>query len=572
MNTPIAISTARRLWWSRRIAVLPLVINALVLGVLLASGFSAKTQKVRMARRLSVERQIIEAVTNVRRDARKTYVALLERWLAPPEDWPRLRSDVVAQQAVLAQSLRGFDREIDLGADEGRLRAELTADTAAWCTVVERSLPSSQGSQSRHEVKQGLKKIDHDCSESLKVNAASADRDEAGSLALDRRTRRLDVTFLAALALFALYATVLYLQRASARRVAEAGRRQREQEEQSHLLERLVHTRTGELEESHRRLCGSMAELSASKQNLELRVCELATMQSQLVQAEKLQAVGQLAAGIAHEINTPTQYIGDNIRFLAGAFVDVDRALVAAERALAAARSGCLTPELIGEVDDEITRADLPYLRNETPSAIAQAEEGVQRVSTIVRAMKEFAHPGSPEMAPADLNGAIESSVTVSRSEWKYVADLTLDLAPDLPSVICQIGEIKQVILNLIVNAAHAVADVVGDGAGGKGRILVTTRNVGDWAEILVTDSGTGIPVAVRERVFDPFFTTKAVGRGSGQGLAVTHAVVGHHKGSITFETQEGAGTTFRVRLPLAQQVTNGPECVEEVAEPVRGG
>jgi signal transduction histidine kinase len=572
MNTPIAISSTRQRWWSRRIAVLPLFINVLVLGVLLASGFSVRTQKVRMAHRLSVERQIIEEVTNIRRDARKTYVALLDRWLASPEDWPRLRSDVIAQQAVLGQSLRGFDREIDLGADERRLRAELTADTVAWCTVVERSFSSSQGAESRHEVKQGLKKIDHDCSESLKVNAASADRDEAGSLALERRTRRLDVIFLATLALFAMYATVLYLQRSSARRIAEVGRRQQEQEAQSRLLERLVHTRTSELEESHRRLNGSMAELSASKQSLELRVRDLATMQGQLVQAGKLQAVGQLAAGIAHEINTPTQYIGDNIRFLAGAFVDVDRALAAAERALAAARANCLTPELIGEVDDEIARIDLPYLRSETPSAIAQAEEGVQRVSAIVRAMKEFAHPGSPEMAPADLNRAIESSVTVSRSEWKYVADLTLDLAPELPPVSCQIGEIKQVILNLIVNAAHAVADVVGDGAGEKGRIVVATRLAGDWAEILVTDSGTGIPVAVRERIFDPFFTTKAVGRGSGQGLAVTHAVVGHHKGSITFETQEGAGTTFRVRLPLVQQTAEGPECVEEVAGPVRGG
>ncbi len=538
----------------------------------MVSEFSAKTQKIRLARRLSVELQIIESVTNVRRDARKTYVALLERWLAPPEDWPRLRSDVVAQQAVLAQSLRGFDREIDLGADERRLRAELTADIAAWCTVVERGLASSQGSESRHEVKQGLRKIDRDCSESLEVNAASADRDEAASLALDRRTRKLDIAFLATLALFALYAAVLFLQRASARRVAETDRRQREQEAQSRLLERLVHTRTSELEESHRRLNGSMAELSASKQSLELRICELATMQGQLVQAEKLQAVGQLAAGIAHEINTPTQYIGDNIRFLAGAFVDVDRALAAAERGLAAARADCLTPELIGEVDDEIARADLPYLRNETPTAIAQAEEGVQRVSAIVRAMKEFAHPGSPEMAPADLNRAIESSVTVSRSEWKYVADLILELAPDLPSVPCQIGEIKQVILNLIVNAAHAVADVVGDGADGKGRITVATRHAGDWAEILVTDSGTGIPVAVRERIFDPFFTTKAVGRGSGQGLAVTHAVVGHHKGSITFETREGAGTTFRVRLPLVQQSAESPNCVEEVAGPLHGG
>ena len=157
MNAPIVNSSAGRLWWSRRLAMLPLVINLLLLGVIMVSEFSAKTQKIRLARRLSVELQVVKlSVTNVRRNPRKTYVALLERWLAPPEDWPRLRSDVVAQQAVLAQSLRGFDREIDLGADERRLRAELTADIAAWCTVVERGLASSQGSESRHEVKQGL--------------------------------------------------------------------------------------------------------------------------------------------------------------------------------------------------------------------------------------------------------------------------------------------------------------------------------------------------------------------------------------------------------------------------------
>jgi len=569
MSTPTASSFAGHPRWPRRMAVLPPILILLVLGTLLASESSTKTHEAQGVHRLSIERQIIEAVTNVRRDARKTYVALLEGWLAPPADWQRLSSDVVEKRAVLARSLSGFDQETDLGADESRLRAKLTADIAAWCAVVDRCLASPGGPERRHEVRQGLDEIDRDCIESLALTAASAKRDEANVLVLQRKMHGLDVACIAALALLTLYAGVWSVRRAAAHRIAESSRQRREQEAQSHLLEHLVRTRTSELEESHRQLSGSLAELSTAKQKLDLRVQELAAIQGQLVQAEKLQAVGQLAAGIAHEINTPTQYVGDNVRFIATAFADMDKALSAIERTLAAARVSGLPPDLIDEVENELALADLPYLRSEVPLAIAQAEEGVQRVSGIVRAMKEFAHPGSLQMTPADLNRAIESTATVCRSEWKYVAELTLDLAPALPAVPCRIGELKQVILNLIVNAAHAIADVVGDGAGEKGRIVVATRQDGDWAEISVMDSGTGIPAAVRERVFDPFFTTKAVGKGSGQGLAVAHAVVGHHKGTITFETQEGAGTTFRVRLPLAARGADGCERVEEAAGPV---
>jgi signal transduction histidine kinase len=175
----------------------------------------------------------------------------------------------------------------------------------------------------------------------------------------------------------------------------------------------------------------------------------------------------------------------------------------------------------------------------------------VERVATIVKAMKEFSHPGSAEMKAVDLNHAIESTLTISRNEWKYVADTATEFDPHLPVVRCLPGEFNQVILNLVVNAAHAISDVKTRGRQ-KGRIIVTTRRDGDWAEIRVRDTGTGIPEAVRGRIFTPFFTTKEVGRGTGQGLAIAHTVVvKKHGGTLDFETEEGKGTTFIIRLPI---------------------
>jgi len=165
--------------------------------------------------------------------------------------------------------------------------------------------------------------------------------------------------------------------------------------------------------------------------------------------------------------------------------------------------------------------------------------------------MKEFSHPGTKEKVPLDLNHAIESTITVARNEWKYVADLDVDLDPSLPPTACQPGEFNQVILNLIVNAAHAIAEVIAKGGPAKGKIRIQTRNSEQWAEIRIQDTGSGIPEKVRSRIFDPFFTTKAIGKGTGQGLAIARSVVvDKHGGSIHFETEEGAGTTFVIRLP----------------------
>lgn len=271
-------------------------------------------------------------------------------------------------------------------------------------------------------------------------------------------------------------------------------------------------------------------------------------MEVQLRHAQKLESIGHLAAGIAHEINTPTQYIGDNLRFLRTEMGGLFRVLDGLKELVEQAAPG---QDLVGPLRELLGGADLDYLRAELPKAADQSLEGVARVAKIVGAMKEFSHPGTEVKTPTDLNRAIESTVAVSRNEWKYVAELELDLDPKLPLVPCLPGEINQVVLNLVVNAAHAIAEASQE-AGTKGRIIIRTRQEPDWAILQVEDSGAGIPEAIRSRIFDPFFTTKGVGKGTGQGLAIAHSVVVQkHGGQIGFDTAEGQGTLFTVRLPL---------------------
>jgi PAS domain S-box-containing protein len=281
-------------------------------------------------------------------------------------------------------------------------------------------------------------------------------------------------------------------------------------------------------------------------------VTEHKILEGQLRQAQKLEAIGQLAAGIAHEINTPTQYVGDNARFLQDAFRDLGGLLDCVRRLRVALAAGQpVEPALLTELAAEAGRADIDFLTAEIPEAIAQSLDGVQRVSRIVRAMKEFSHPSEAKVA-VDLNRAIETTMLVAQNELKHVADTRLDLDAQLPLVPCLPGEFNQVVLNLLINAAHAIADMRGQRPGTKGVITVSTRRVDDWAEVRIEDTGGGIPEWARERVFEPFFTTKPVGRGTGQGLAIAHTVVvKKHHGHIWFDTAAGRGTTFVVRLPL---------------------
>lgn len=273
--------------------------------------------------------------------------------------------------------------------------------------------------------------------------------------------------------------------------------------------------------------------------------------ESQLRHAQKLEAVGQLAAGIAHEINTPAQFVNDNTRFLQEAFEDYDRLLKHYQRLLQMAEGGVINKEPIDKVKKVTKEINLEYLREEIPQAIEQSQEGLKRITKIVRAMKEFSHPGSREKIPTDINHAIETTIDVCRNEWKYYAEMETDLAPDLPQVPCLPDEINQVFLNLIVNASHAIADVVGN-SGKMGVIRITTRQDDDWVEIAISDTGCGIPEKIQKRIFDPFFTTKEVGKGTGQGLAIVYsAVVDKHGGTIALDSKQGEGATFTIRLPI---------------------
>ena len=274
-------------------------------------------------------------------------------------------------------------------------------------------------------------------------------------------------------------------------------------------------------------------------------------MEVQFRHAQKMESIGRLAAGIAHEINTPIQYIGDNARFLKDAFTDLCQLIARYGKLIEAAPPKAYSEESLAELRAFSKDADVEYLTQEIPKAIEQSLEGVERVAKIISAMKEFSHPGTEERTSVDLNKAIESTLTVTRNEWKYVADVVTNFAPDLPMVRCLAAELNQVILNLIVNAAHAIAAALENGTRGKGTITVGTRECGDWVEIRIADTGTGIPESIRDRVFEPFFTTKQIGKGTGQGLAIAHAVVvDKHGGTIRFETEVGAGTTFVIRLP----------------------
>ncbi len=284
-------------------------------------------------------------------------------------------------------------------------------------------------------------------------------------------------------------------------------------------------------------------------------VTERKQLERELAQSQKLRSIGQLASGIAHEINTPTQYVGDNTRFLQDAFADLLGVIGALTRLIQEARSGPLGLERLGAVEAALRRADLDYLAAEIPVAIRHTLEGVERIASIVRALKEFAHPGREEKVMADLNAIIETTLTVARNEWKYVADVATDLDAGLPPLACHPGELGQVILNLVVNSAHAIEEVVGRGTGAKGRITISTQRRNGWARIRVEDSGAGIPEAVRPRIFEPFFTTKPAGRGTGQGLALCHTViVEKHGGRIRFESEAGRGTVFTIELPIAPE------------------
>ena len=277
------------------------------------------------------------------------------------------------------------------------------------------------------------------------------------------------------------------------------------------------------------------SSLVKKTEQLKKEIQQRKELETQLVHAQKMEAVGQLASGIAHEINSPSQFANDNILFLKEAI------------------EGFIS-KLSGSSDAPDDK-ELSFLTENAPDAVQQAQEGISRITTIVKSMKNFAYRDAESAKkPNDLNQAIKSTIVVATNEWKYHAEVVTGLDENLPMVPCNVGEINQVVLNLIVNGAHAIRDRFE--SKGKGQINITTRHYpsDDCAVISITDNGGGIPMKVQKRIFEPFFTTKEVGVGTGQGVAIAHnVVVKSHNGQIWFESVEGEGTTFYIKLPMTQ-------------------
>ncbi len=301
-------------------------------------------------------------------------------------------------------------------------------------------------------------------------------------------------------------------------------------------LERVVQQKTGILQQQGEDLKRALRDLQLT--------------QARLLQAQKLESVGQLAAGIAHEINTPAQFISSNISFLEETFVDIKR-LIDASREILRMNEKSANMDTAQKAEKLLEEIDWNYLEEEIPLAILQSKEGINRITTIVQAMKEFSHPGNKEKTFQDLNKILETTITVARNEWKYCSDIVKNFDPTLPKVFCLGDEIGQVFLNLLINATHAIVDKNKDTLK-KGKITISTRQYPEFVEVSIKDTGNGIPENIRDKVFDPFFTTKGVGKGTGQGLAISHDVIKNkHNGTLTFTSEIGKGTIFALQLPI---------------------
>ena len=270
-------------------------------------------------------------------------------------------------------------------------------------------------------------------------------------------------------------------------------------------------------------------------------ISDTKSLQTQLIQAQKLEAIGQLASGVAHEINTPIQYIGDNLSALNENFADI----LAYQQALTELADDTIKHKL----EDLIQKYDIDYILEDSPKAIQQSLEGVERVAEIVKAMKTFSHiEPSQNKQVVNLHEVLNSVLTITRNSYKYIATVETDFADDVTNIECYANQLNQVFLNLIINAVHAIEE----NQSNPGLIRIVTRKTGNTVEILIQDNGAGIPKAIQEKVFNIFFTTKPVGKGTGQGLSLAHSIiVDKHQGKLFFESEVGRGTTFHIQLPI---------------------
>ncbi len=279
-------------------------------------------------------------------------------------------------------------------------------------------------------------------------------------------------------------------------------------------------------------------------------------LEFQLQQAQHYRPVGVLGSGLAHELSTPSQFVGDYLRFLEEAFHSVSAQLSTHAELESFARKAGIASEIVEKLEQQREALDLVPVLEDVPGALKGALDGIERIAVIARAMKDFSQPDAEDKTAADLNQILATTVEIARNEWKYVANVATDFDPDLPVVPGHPAELKEVFLNLIVNAAEAIQAA---GKEDKGAIGVRTRVDGDWLEVSVSDTGVGLLPGMEERVFEPYFTSKEVDKGTGQGLAIAQSfIVEQHGGTIHCESELGKGSRFIVRLPIAPPTSDG--------------
>lgn len=539
-----------RTWRSRRIPVVLLILASLVglLSVPIVGSLGARLRWLN-GQRMS-QRERAQELMNLREAGRKTQLTLAELWIAPMHQRPELHSEVGSKVREV-RSLLDDALHHSWAASSGHpFTEDLNRAVVAWSQAVTEALPLVGSPKAYESVRAEFQRADRSCEDFIaEDNRLAKDADEVAA-SVERRIRVYNIGIGSVMVALLGVAVVRLARDGSEARLQSAEDARRSQERQNEELERRVVERTQELEQSNRSLQQSMTELEATQQTLTRKLDELAEARSQLLQAEKLEAVGRLAAGIAHEINTPTQFVGDNVQYLSQSFADI-LVLVDEYRRIArevpAIRDDASLQARLREVEDT---ADLEFLRENLQPAFERAKDGVSRIAGIVRAMKEFSHPSMQEKEAVDINRALQATLTIARNEYKYIADVETDLG-DLPMVRGHAGDLNQVFLNLIVNAAHAIADV-GQAGAARGKIRIRTTSDEHSVCIEIADTGCGIPEGIRAKVFEPFFTTKKVGRGTGQGLPIARSiVVDKHSGSLTLESEVGRGTTFRIRLPI---------------------
>jgi len=301
----------------------------------------------------------------------------------------------------------------------------------------------------------------------------------------------------------------------------------------------------------------SETQVEKNYKKLETVHHELLEAQSQLLQQSTLASIGQLSAGVAHELNTPIQYIGDNARFLQHSFKLISECLTKTRDLLPYLKTlNTHNDQRLVELIEKISNIEIDYFNKEISEAIQQTLQGVDHVISIVRSMNVFSHPGNGKKVPTDMNDAVRNMITLSKGEWSHVAKIEQQLDPNLPLVECLPSEVNQVLLNLISNAAHAISKKFNGASESSGVINISTCSSNDYIEISISDNGSGIPSEIESRIFEPFFTTKDVGSGTGQGLTIVHAIIEkNHHGTISFQSKEGLGTTFIVKLPIQVNV-----------------